>query len=132
MAAAYLFCQVWVLKNGGFGSGDLIPFWIPWNVLFGLAIVCVACVASTLALYHRRWWAFALLGVIGAATSVAFTWLHAMYLGPWVGAWSFPVGLGWLFGGVVGMTLGALPKWARRATVTAAADPRDRSSSGAV
>lgn len=96
-------CQV--ILERGFEAGDLIPFAF-WSVLFGVGTAGVAralllVVTPGLGLGFRH-----LLGTIaGALAALGFLAFVAAVLGPWMGAFGFPILLYWAIGGAAGQCL---------------------------
>lgn len=95
-------CQV--ILERGFEAGDLIPFAF-WSVLFGAGTAGVArallVVTPGLGLGVRHF-----LGAIaGALTALGFLAFVAAVLGPWIGAFGFPILLYWVIGGVAAQCL---------------------------
>ena len=93
--------------NDGFGAGDLRGFAI-FSTVFALVFLLPAALFAILfgdwRLANRLWLAV-LLGAIGG---FGWTLLNLWYLGPWFGAWSFPVLYCWMAGGVFGLFAVAL------------------------
>jgi hypothetical protein len=89
-------------SNGWFGSSDIWPFGY-WNVLFtGFLSVGGLMLTKYLRLLPP------LVRAVGATlmgTALGFLWTLVVYvmLGPWFGAFSFPVLYCWMFGGALAL-----------------------------
>jgi hypothetical protein len=85
-----------------FGAGDLRAFSI-FSVVFALVLLLpaglFAVVLRRVRLINRLWLAI----LLGALAGFCWTVLNRWYLGPWFGAWSFPVLYCWVAGGVFGL-----------------------------
>ncbi|MCA1615258.1 MAG: hypothetical protein LC800_14375 [Acidobacteria bacterium] len=100
LAAAYAF----IMSNEGFGIGDLWAFGF-WNLFFTVFLSLAGLVLlrpfATLPSPVRL--TVALL--IGVAVGFLWTLVVRFMLGPWLGAFSFPVLYCWVIGGTVTMPL---------------------------
>ena len=79
-----------VAKNHGFGRGDLASYAF-WNLLFAIYLYAAATVLQPRLQVRRvgvRVFAWTL---VGAVAGFLWTWIVAAVLGPWIGAFSFPV-----------------------------------------
>lgn len=94
-----------IAVNGGFGASDLRPF-ILWTLPF--AVVITSLKKGLISIFGRlsliyRYVVASVLGIIGGTL---WTYLVALSLGPWFGAFSFPVLICWIVGGASGMVAG--------------------------
>lgn len=97
--------QVYVASHEGFGAGDI------WAFAFWLAqlSVVVGMVALALGTLRCRSWLRLTLSIIaGLVGGYVWTWFVYFALGPWFGAFSFPVLHFWMLGAVVGLLLGGV------------------------
>jgi hypothetical protein len=87
--------------NGGFGKGDISAFFVS-TIPFGIVLLLFSLVA--LPFFSRLPLGFRItVGLIaGILSGFLWTILNRWMLGPWFGAWSFPVLYCWIIGGVVG------------------------------
>jgi hypothetical protein len=107
--AAQAFAAFWVARNGGFGQGDLAGYGY-WNVLFAIYLYAIAT-ASRARLPVDRVGARLLAWVlIGSVAGFLWTWIVAAVLGPWIGAFSFPILYIWTAAGALAGT--AIGAWA--------------------
>jgi hypothetical protein len=117
--SAQLLATLYVRSREGFGSGDLSGYAI-WNIAFaGFIVVLNTLLHRRLSLpkpgFRRLAW-----GIIGGFAGLAWTWIVAETLGPWILAFSFPVLYIWSIAGIAGgLIMGQLPaspnplKWKR-------------------
>jgi peptidoglycan/LPS O-acetylase OafA/YrhL len=97
VAAAALYLSF----NDWFGSGDLVAMFF-WSLPLG-ALVWFAMRRAGPRFANRRPRAqSAALGAIGALTGFLWTFLAALILGGWIGAFIFPVLYCWTLGGLLG------------------------------
>lgn len=89
-----------VQLNDGFGAGDL-PSFAFWCAIFALYLVAVWWVGSSLLSRSRSAVRLLQASLLGAGSGFLFTLIVALGLGPWIGAYSFPVGLLWLLTGLL-------------------------------
>lgn len=97
---------VFINMNQGFGSSDLWTF-IFWTLPFvGLA---AGITSPSIKLYRRLSFVLRLIVavIIGALVGFLWTYIVAIFLGPWFGAFSFPVIYCWIVGGISGMIAAA-------------------------
>src|SRR5882672_3911080 len=117
LAAAGLgeaFAAFWIAKNHGFGRGDLSSYAF-WNLLFAIYLYAVATVLQPrLHVAHVGVRVFAWT-LIGGVAGFLWTWIVAVALGPWIGAFSFPVLYIWTAAGAIA---GAAIGWRATADVT--------------
>ncbi len=95
--------QVYVALHEGFGAGDI------WSFVFWLVPLSVGVGIVALALGAIRchvWLRLALSVIIGLIVGYAWTWFVYFTLGPWFGAFSFPVLHLWMLGATVGLLCG--------------------------
>jgi hypothetical protein len=105
VAAAWLTAAAYVAANRGFGVGDLGAMLL-WSLPLGGLVALVARVPARLASRHP--WqallaAYAAAVALGLLVGVLWTVAAASLLGPWIGAFSFPVLACWVLGAVVGL-----------------------------
>jgi hypothetical protein len=99
--------QLYVASRHGFGAGDLSAFlfWgAPFAIVLGvlaLGFVAVVCRFPSLMRYL-------LALIVGAGCGVLWTILVRFQLGPYFGAFSFPVIYFWMFGGFSGLLFASL------------------------
>src|SRR5688572_14915511 len=107
VAVAYSIAEAWAWSREGFGRGDLSALWL-WNAPFGLGLLVVSLLCAGPFLRGDFLWSVVLPLVTGALYGFAFTVLNRAWLGPWFGAWSFPVLYCWVAGGAVGLGLSVM------------------------
>ena len=102
-----VFAFAYVRARHGFGEGDLPAFAI-WSAFFA-GVILVAAVAVGFARIPRNLPARTLVfAALGAVLGIGWTFTVACcLLGPWIGAFSFPVLYLWMGGGAIGLTLAA-------------------------
>jgi hypothetical protein len=105
IASAWLAAALYVAANRGFGAGDL-PAMLLWSLPLGALVALVAGVPARLA--ARRGVpallaAHAAAVALGLLVGVLWTASAASLLGPWIGAFSFPVLACWALGAVAGL-----------------------------
>jgi hypothetical protein len=88
--------------NSWFGVGDLRSF-AQWSIMFAVVSVCVAAIVRVTLLRRGAAFRYFLAAFCGLVTGFAFTWVVALLLGPWFGAFSFPVLYCWMLGGLGSM-----------------------------
>lgn len=91
----------YLATNDWFGAGDLYGMVI-WSIPLALLVALGAKLAGR---WLTRWSplvAYPAAVVLGGAMGLATFIGAALVLGPWLGAFSFPVLFCWLFGGVIG------------------------------
>lgn len=87
---AFAGAAIVVQLNRGFGAGDLAAFAI-WCTILGIIVSVLASLLARYGLPRARWHR-AMYGFgVGALTGVLFILAMALGLGPWIGAFSFPV-----------------------------------------
>lgn len=91
--------------NKGFGRGDFGPY-LFWTTVFSLLLAALPGRARRV-MEGRFRYVMAITG--GGLAGLLWTIVVAYLLGPWFGAFSFPVLFCWVAGGVAGLVL-ALPK----------------------
>ena len=102
VVAALIPQQLYVLSRNGYGAGDLYAFMF-WSVAFALLLGAFglgwARLTSGLPLIARG----LLGGIVGAGSGLLWTIVVRLLLGPWFGAFSFPVVYFWMIGGCFGL-----------------------------
>jgi len=92
--------------SGWFGAGDLrglLLFTLPL-----LLVLVVSGIALARKLAQRpRWAGLVIGGTVGIGIGFLWTLANALLLGPWFGAWSFPVLLCWTTGGALSLAAAA-------------------------
>lgn len=96
-----------VAANDGFGAGD-VPVFAFWSVLLAILIATLAPPVLRRLGRRRRPTAALLAALSGAAAGTVFTFAVALGLGPWVGAFSFPILYLWAAAGALGLASSAL------------------------
>lgn len=91
-AAAYL------SFNGWFGARDL-PAMIVWSLPLGMMTAVTVRVLSRRLAGAKALWHYVALAPVGVVLGVAWTFIVAFVMGGWIGTFSFPVLLCWVFGG---------------------------------
>jgi len=102
-AAAYVALHEW------FGRGDLVAM-MTWSLPFAIAVSVLMPALSARIPHARVALAFALCVAGGATVGFAWTLLASIMLGGMIYAFSFPVLLCWIAGGVLG---GIIAAWWR-------------------
>ena len=105
IGTACLAAALYVAANRGFGAGDL-PAMLLWSLPLGGLVALVVRVPARLA--ARRGVpallaAHATAVALGLLVGVLWTASAASLLGPWIGAFSFPVLACWALGAVAGL-----------------------------
>jgi hypothetical protein len=90
-----------VAANGGFGAGDISAF-VYSTVPFAAALLLMSLVILVLPKRHPIF-RVAVALIIGALSGFIWTVFNRWMLGPWFGAWSFPVLYCWMVGGAFGL-----------------------------
>jgi hypothetical protein len=88
---------LYVIKNGGFGSGDLWAFFF-WSVIAGLISFPFLALFSKLSTNKSKVVSYALACILGPAYSYFWTWIMSLVFGPMLLAFSFPIFACWTFG----------------------------------
>jgi hypothetical protein len=99
---SFLAAIVFLAANSWFGAGDLRSF-AYWSIMFAVVSFCIAAVVRVALLRRGAALRYFLAAFCGLATGFAFTWVVAFLLGPWFGAFSFPVLYCWMLGGLGSM-----------------------------
>jgi hypothetical protein len=93
---------IWYLAgNDWFGAGDL-PAMLAWSVPLGLLEALLIGPAARRLGTSSGWLRYGVLVFLGGAVAVLWSIVAALLLGPWIGAFSFPVLFCWLAGGALG------------------------------
>jgi hypothetical protein len=103
-AVAMLGAGTYVALSGGFGAGDLRPFGLWCGLLAGF-VGTVSVLLMRLRLPARRSARISIAVIVGLLSGVLFTVAVMLGLGPWIGAFSFPVFQLWALGAVAGLTV---------------------------
>jgi hypothetical protein len=107
----------YLATNNWFGAGDLYGM-----AIWSLPLVALVAVGARLCGARLNHWpapvAYPVAVLLGGALGLLTFVVTAFVLGPWIGAFSFPVLFCWVFGGVV--SLGSLVWIGRRQTWPAA------------
>lgn len=99
---SYLVARLLVHSRNGFGAGDLHAFVI-FTAAFAVLLLLPAGIFAMVVRNARLVNRVGLAIFLGAFAGFGWTLLNRWYLGPWFGAWSFPVLYCWIIGGAVGM-----------------------------
>lgn len=92
-AIAFLATHQW------FGAGDLRSFSI-WSAILAMPVAFIAVFYGRLVVRMNQYIAYALALVIGVILGYVVTLVVWRMLGPWFGAFSFPVFYCWLAGAI--------------------------------
>jgi hypothetical protein len=93
---------VWYLAgNDWFGAGDL-PAMLAWSMPLGLLEALFIGPAARRLRSSSGWLQYGVLVLLGGIVAVLWSLIAALLLGPWIGAFSFPVLFCWLAGGALG------------------------------
>jgi hypothetical protein len=87
--------------NDGFGRGDVSAFFVS-SIPFGIVLLILSLVVLPFMSNLPATVRMAVGLVIGILSGFLWTLFNRWMLGPWFGAWSFPVLYCWVVGGVVG------------------------------
>ena len=105
--ASLILEQLYVVSRHGFGAGDVSAFLYlsaPFSLVLGVFALGFVAVARRFPAVVRYPLAF----VVDAGSGILWTILVRMLLGPWFGAFSFPVIYFWMFGGFSGLLFASL------------------------
>ena len=97
LVGSYAMARALVAANGGFGGGDVSTL-VYSTVPFAAVLLLVSFVLLVLPKRHLIL-RLALALIIGATSGFIWTVYNRWMLGPWFGAWSFPVVYCWMVGG---------------------------------
>ena len=103
---SYIVAEAWIWSRSGFGRSDLAAFWY-WNALFGCGVFILATAFLGPIRQPGVFRSGVLPFALGAIYGFAYTLLNRAFLGPWFGAWSFPVLYCWVVGGALGLVFSA-------------------------
>lgn len=93
---------VWYLAgNDWFGAGDL-PAMLVWSTPLGLLEALLVGRAARRLQTASGWLRYAALTLLGGIVGVLWSIVAALLLGPWIGAFSFPILFCWVAGGALG------------------------------
>jgi hypothetical protein len=107
-AVAWLGAAAYVIAAQGFGAGDLRAFAI-WCSLLAFFVAVIAHLLPPVWLSSRRLLRLLLSLCVGFVAALLFTLAAALGLGPWIGAFSFPVLFLWAGGAIAGLTFAVWP-----------------------
>ena len=102
MALSFVAAIGFLAVNSWFGAGDLKSF-AQWSIMFAVVSVGVAAIVRVTLLRRGAALRYFLAAFCGLVTGYAFTWVVALLLGPWFGAFSFPVLYCWMLSGLGSM-----------------------------
>lgn len=91
---------IYLAFNQWFGAGDLSAM-IIWSIPFTLLVGAVVNRSTARATRRSRGWQLMLLGLGPALLGVGWVLVAALVLGPWIGAFSFPIAIIWMLAGVL-------------------------------
>lgn len=92
----------WVLARRGFGLYDLAPFGF-WTILFGVWMAWIARVFHDVLERPAGWSRHAGIAVLGVAGALVWTMAMFWMMGPWMMAFSLPIGALWAAAGIVAL-----------------------------
>lgn len=101
---------LYLAGNAWFGAGDLWAM-LFWSVLLGALLAIVVGPLSRRLAAAPTLWRYAALVPLGGLLGYLWTWVVALLLGGWIGAFSFPVLFCWVAGGLLG---GVAAAWSGR------------------
>jgi hypothetical protein len=90
---------MYLASNAWFGAGDLSAL-IIWSVPLGVILALVLGALARRLVATGAVWPYVALIPTGAVAGYLWTLVVAAVLGPWIGAFSFPVLFCWIAGGV--------------------------------
>lgn len=105
-AAAVLFAFLYVAVNHGFGASDIRGFAF-WSAPFAVLLAVVALLSRGWLQQAPRPLCFILSAILGLSYGFVWTVAVALGMGPWVGAFSFPILYLWMLGGMSAMLIWA-------------------------
>ncbi|MGH2574422.1 MAG: hypothetical protein ACRDFC_01845, partial [Ignavibacteria bacterium] len=91
-----------IFNQGGFGIGDFTAF-IFWTTIFSVIIGVIGFLFNIILSGLNKFLQYVLFIIIGFLSGFFWTILIAMMLGPWFGAFSVPVVVCWIAGGLCSM-----------------------------
>jgi hypothetical protein len=97
LAVSMLLASAKVAIRGGFGASDLIPFLV-WTIPLSLVGALIRHGLDSLLRLQSAPLTYTLSGVAGIISGVLWTYLVALWLGPYFGAFSFEVLPCWIVG----------------------------------
>jgi hypothetical protein len=101
-----LVAAVTIVLNYGAGVNDLWVFLL-WTFLFSGCLAAIAVLLRRLYCRCSLSLSYFLAMLLGGASGAVWTYLVAILLGPWIGAFSVPVFACWVAGGASGMIAAA-------------------------
>ena len=112
-ASAVAMAKGYIVANNGFGSGD-IPAMVTWSVPLALLVyLCFRPITRRIS-SSSGVWAYLLMAPVGAVVGLIWTIMASLVLGGYMAAFSFPIVLCWVGGGILAGLVAALmtaPKW---------------------
>lgn len=105
LVISLLMAAIQVGLNNGFGSGDVLPFLL-WSLPFAAVIALIRDKLFDFLRRRRVTHRYLLAVLIGTASGVLWTYIVAIFLGAWFGAFSFSVLPCWIAGGAAAMIAG--------------------------
>lgn len=102
LAVSGLMATIFVVSQGGYGAGDLTAVLI-WSTPLAVLLSLVARAFRSLWSRLHPVLAWLLAAVLGLAAGFLWTMAVALLMGPWFGAFSLPVWLCWMGGGLGGL-----------------------------
>jgi hypothetical protein len=91
-----------IIVNDGFGVGDIWSF-LFWSMPFAAGVAVLARLLRRLCCRLSPLVTYLVAALSGALSGVVWTFVVALFLGSWFGAFSFPVFSCWMAGGASGM-----------------------------
>ena len=102
LIASVLVAVLMVALQGGFGAGDMWSF-LFWTLPFAVGMAVVGSLSMKLFCRLSFFIRYSVAALSGGLLGFIWTFIVALVLGPWFGAFSFPVLLIWAAGGASGM-----------------------------
>jgi hypothetical protein len=106
VAASMSLAGAKVAIRDGFGAGDLLAFFV-WTVPLSLVVALIHEGLAGFLRARTRVLTYTLSGMAGIFTGVSWTYLVALWLGPYFGAFSFEVLSCWIVGAASGLIVTA-------------------------
>jgi hypothetical protein len=105
-AAAVLFAFLYVAANDWFGASDIASFAF-WSAPFAVLMAAVALLSRSWLQQASRTRRIILSALLGLCYGLVWTVAVALGMGPWIGAFSFPILYLWMLGGLSAMLIWA-------------------------